>query len=348
MKTKSIRDIMTRLIDLTMINTTEINDFTPGSVIRSVYESVAMELEQYYVLTEENIKWGIEQGIFEAFGFHRRPARRAYGKVQINFHTALQHGMYIPSGTMFKSSYTGMHQQYETIEPYYVPAGASTAIITVYCTESGTVGNVPRGTINLLMSNLNFVQSVSNIEDFLTGSEQEKLENVRERFQEFIETRGRATKRAIKYGAKQVDDIVGVHVAEEAGLIHVYAHDRNGNLSDKLKVEVEERVEDYRPAGIPLKVHPVERIDIDFDIEVYVTTPSMKSDAFRDEITRIVRDYLNRKTTSDELYLSDVIQLIMNVDDHLIYDCKITNMEENMIVEDHQLIRAGDIRVTLV
>lgn len=69
MKTRKLTDILSRMIDKTMIATSKVSDFTPGSAVRSLLEAIALELEQYYILTKENIEWGIEEGIVEAFDF---------------------------------------------------------------------------------------------------------------------------------------------------------------------------------------------------------------------------------------------------------------------------------------
>ena len=45
MKVKSLTEILSSLIDRTLISTHEINDFTVGSLTLSLYESIAMELE---------------------------------------------------------------------------------------------------------------------------------------------------------------------------------------------------------------------------------------------------------------------------------------------------------------
>ena len=47
MRLKKISEILGRLIDVTMINTHELHDFSVGSTIRSIYDAVSMELEQY-------------------------------------------------------------------------------------------------------------------------------------------------------------------------------------------------------------------------------------------------------------------------------------------------------------
>lgn len=61
MQVKRLSDILTGLKSYTVTRTDEINDFTPGSVLQSIYEAIAMELESYYMLQEENINWGLNK-----------------------------------------------------------------------------------------------------------------------------------------------------------------------------------------------------------------------------------------------------------------------------------------------
>lgn len=348
MKLKSLSEILSNLIDRTLINTYEINDFTIGSTIMSIYESIAMELEMYYVLGRDNILKGIEEGIYESFGFVRKPARRAYGEITIEFHTALKEDLYISRGNTFLSSLQGFNQTYETLEDYVIPAGQHVAFINVYCTTTGATGNVPKGIINRSTNSLSNIKSVYNTSAFLTGQDLEELSKVKQRFSEFIATRGRATNKSISYGARKVEDVAGVFVREEVGRIQVFAHDKNGNLPELVKAKVESMVEDYRPSGIKLEVVPIDKKVIDLEVKVTVTDKTAKTELFKNEINTSIEDYLNTMVVSDDLILSDLVQRIMNMDDYLIYDVEVTKPSKNLIIEDNQLIRAGKIEVTLV
>ena len=59
MKTRKLTHILSRMIDKTMISTSKLTDFTPGSAVRSLLEAVSLEIEQFYILTKENIEWGV-------------------------------------------------------------------------------------------------------------------------------------------------------------------------------------------------------------------------------------------------------------------------------------------------
>lgn len=346
MITKNLSSILGRLIDLTLISGEHsINDFTPGSTILSIYEAIAMELEQYYVLGKTNIIWGIENGVYEAFDFRRREARRAYGMVVLEFHTAMIRDIYIPQGTRFYSTIKGYNQSYETLEDYYVTAGESIAEVMVYATESGSQGNVPKGTINGLGSNIQNVKRIYNPEDIQTGTDAESVSRVKRRFQEFVATRGRATKRAIEYGARSVEDVAGVYIYEETGRVIVFVHDLNGNLSEDLKTKVETSIENYRPSGISLEVRPIEKQLINIEATVTLRSRTLNSDAFHAKVVKTIRKYLNSFEASDDLIISDLTQQIMNIDDLEIYDVSYTYPLANIQAQPHEIIRAGDVTV---
>ena len=344
MKLKNLTEILGNLIDRTLVNTRKINDFTFGSVIMSIYESFAMEIEQYYTITRENILWGIEQGIYEAYGFTRHEARRAYGSLTIEFNTALTQTLYIPRGSVFYPSGEGYRQRYETLKDYRIDQGQSKVDIQVFCTQPGVVGNIPKMTISSMANNITNIKQVYNENAFLTGREKEPIAYVKSRFQEFIDTRGRATNKSMAYAVKQVPDIEGVHIEDLTGYIKVYAHDLNGDLPDGLKTEVEKAIEDYRPAGIPVDVFPVTKKNI--DLTVLLEVPLQKqSNMFRLEIQEAIEKYLNRFTASDDLIIADLIQNVMNIDDINIQDMTIQNLTENVVNAQKDLIRAGAIIV---
>lgn len=333
------------MIDRILINTHELNDFTPGSITRTILESVALEIEMLYTLTKQNIKKGIETGVYEAFDFNRKEARRAYGDLEITFHTAVKNPTIISRGTKFFSSLPGYEQSYETIREYYIPAGASKAYVEVYSLTPGTSGNVKKNIINTTTANQLNIESVRNPNAFLTGQDQEPLEDVKKRFREFVDTRGRATSKAISYGVRQVPDISGVHVNSETGRIQVYAHDLNGNLSSTLQNSVERAVEEYRPSGIYLEVLPIVKMEVNVSITVTLTNPTARTNAFREEIEESVINYLNTKEVNEDLILTTLVQKIRNIDDYLIYDVKIENPITNIEISNNELIRAGNIAV---
>src|SRR5699024_10915772 len=347
MKTRKLTNILSKLIDKTMVGTSKITDFTPGSASRSLLEAVALEIEQFYILTKENIDWGIQEGIIEAFDFQKRQSKRAYGNVTIQFYQPLDMRMYIPAGTTFTSTRQEYPQQFETLVDYYAEPDSTEIVVEVYCKETGVAGNVPEGTINTIASGSSLIRSVNNEYSFNTGTKEESQEDFKRRFHSFVESRGRATNKSVRYGALQIPDVEGVYVYEETGHITVFAHDRNGNLSNTLKEDIISALQDYRPSGIMLEVTGVEKEEVNVSATVTISNKARIGDTLQKHIEGVIRSYLNNLKTSDDLIITDLIQAVMNIDDVLIYDVSFDNLDENITVPPQGIIRAGEIKVEL-
>lgn len=347
MQFKRMTEIYSRLVDNTITNTREINDFSVGSAMRAIYEAISIELEQFYIITRENIAEAIQAGIYSSFGFVRKPAMKAYGNVTITFHSATMADMYLSRGSRFTSSNPAYPMTYETIQDYTIPAGALTASVQVYCTYPGALGNIPANAIDIMNSPIQNVKSVTNPEAFQTGQDEEPLEEMRARFASYIESLSKATVPAIEYGTRSVPEVSGVYVDEQTGLINVYAHDRNGDLPTDVQNKIISTLENYRAGGIPVKVLPVTKVKQDINVTVTLTDKSGITQAFKNKIQTTIATYLNNMTTSQSLILSDLTSAIRYVDRALIYDVQYTNITGNIILEKNEVMRAGTITVTL-
>lgn len=348
MRIEKLSSILSRMTDRVLISTGKINDFTPGSVVRSLFEAVGLEIEQFYMLTRENIIDGIEKGIIESFDLQRKEKKRAYGNVTIRFYNPLEQEYYIPRGTTFMSTSQDYPQQFETVNNFYVSPGTVEALIEVHAKEAGTIGNVPENTITVMSSATSLIQSVTNKHSFSTGVDDETQSQYKKRFNKFIDTLSRGTKESIEFGASQVDNVAGVYVDEKVGNVSVYVHDANGDLSAELARAVEVALEEYRPAGIRLEVKPTRTMNIDIDFTVIITDKSKINNLLKSRIEGVVRTYLNNLDVSQDLVLAELVQHIMNIDDSLIYDVTFSGLSSNVETKPEELIRARVIKATLI
>ncbi|BCK59793.1 tail protein [Staphylococcus phage vB_SauH_DELF3] len=335
-------------MDKTPQGTSKRPDFSSGSAVRSLPEGLAKEIEQYYILTRENLNWGIQEGIIEAFDFGKRKAKRSYGKVDIQFYQPLDMRMYIPAGTTLGSTIDEYPQQFETLVEYYADEGPSAITVEVYCKEVGIVRNIPEDIINLYHSGSSLIRTITNPTSFITGTKEECKEDFKRRFHMFVESRGRATNKSIRSGTFGVPDVDGVYVYEEVGHVEHYAHDKNGNLSATPKNDIITALEDYRPSGLKLNVVDLDKEEIDVSTVVTISTDARIGEPLQGHIESVIRDNLNRLTTSIDLIINDLIQAIMNIDDNLIYDVAFKNLSTNIEVSSKGNIRGGDIKVELL
>jgi uncharacterized phage protein gp47/JayE len=347
MRFKRMSEIYSRLVDYTITGTDEINDFSVGSAMRAIYEAIAMELEQYYVLNRENMAEAIEQGVYSSFGFTRKKSVRAYGVVQVTFHNAIQTDIILSRGSRFLSSSKSYPQIYETLVDYRIPKGSLVADFEVYCLSPGATGNIPANTLDMMQAPIANTRLVTNPAAFQTGQDQEPLEEQRSRFNAFIKSLSKATKDAIEYGTRTVEEVAGVYVEEETGRVNVYAHDRNGNLTDTVKAKIETVLDDYRAAGIPVRVLPVTRKSVDVDVTITLTNKNAVTTTFQNKVALEISRYLNSMQTSQSLILSELISIIKYIDRQLIYDVSFTTPTGNIVLLGSEIIRAGNVTIKL-
>ena len=350
LKIKSFRDLTRNMIDWIVQNTSKLVDFSPGSAIRSIIEAVASELEEYYYRMYKNFNWAVENSVYEAFSFKRREATPAFGEVVLTFSYPLLEEITIPAGTTFTTSTRYMSDvplYFETRQPYTVSVDSEKATLVVYCTEPGEIGNVAPDTITVMVNPINYVSTVTNPERFLSGRNAETMSERKQRFTKYVDTRARGTKAAIEYGTMEVEGVAGVYVDDEqVGIVNVYAHDASGNLHDDLREKIIENLENYRSAGIPVFVMPINTREIDVEITVTVLQ-QFNNESFKHYLKTAVENYLNHYTTSQSLYLSDLNAYVRRINEIAIRNCKISTPREDVVILPYELIRSGEIAVIL-
>lgn len=347
MRFSRMSEIYSRMVDHTVTNTNEVNDFSVGSAMRAIYEAVSIELEQFYIMTRENVNEAIEAGVYSSFGFRQKGAQRAYGVMSMSFHNATQTTMVISRGSRFSSSLAEYSQMYETVEDYYIPKGSLTAEVEAYCLAPGAKGNIPAKALDVMHTPIANLKTVANLQPFQTGQDAEPVEELRSRFRSYIKSLSKATVPALEYGTRSVPEVAGVHIEEQTGLVTVYAHDRNGNLPDSVKEKIISTLYDYRPAGIPVRVQAVTRKAVDIEVTVTLNNKAAITNTLRDRIASEISRYLNNMQTSQHLILSDLTSVVRYMDRQQIYDVHISNPQGNLEIKGSEVVRAGNITVTL-
>lgn len=346
---KSFQDILKGMVDWTAQNTSRLIDFSVGSAIRTLYEAVATEIEELYFRMYRNFQWAIENSIYESFGFTKIPATEAYGDLKLTFSSALPVALEIPEGTRFMAPLpNGTVLYYETRQAYVVPVGSTEAVIQVYCTVPGTIGNVAANTITRMVNPISYVSTVTNEQRFITGKDEETDSARRARFANYVQTRTRGTKKALEYGVLEVPQVSGVYVDDsQIGIVRIYAHDAAGDLPDDVKNQIIANIENYRPAGIPVIVLPTVKILQNVEVELELD-PLYNNGNFIQYVQGSIENYLNSFVTSEDLLLSDLNAFIRSLDTVGIKNCTILTPSQDVTVENFQLIRSGTVTINVV
>lgn len=349
LKMKSFKEILVDMADWVANKSNRLIDFSEGSVIRTLLEAVATEIEEYYFKTYINMQYAMENSLYDAFGHSRREATPAYGTLKITLNNPLTHELYLEKGTIFyASTRNNKTTYYSTQIPYKINVGVQTFEIVVYANVAGSEGNTLANTITHMTNHKVEIATITNPQAFTNGTEAETLEERRERFSQFIESRSKGTKKAIEYGTLEVSGVAGCYVDDSTtGIIRVYAHDSYGNLSNDLKESVAENLENYRSAGIPLFVLPITKKVVDVDIKIEVL-PAYNVLAYKESIESSIYDFFNIFELGQDFMISDLNAYIRNLDGIAIKNCKVLTPTGDIEVTKKELVTYGNISIELI
>ncbi len=349
LKIKKFQDIFKGMSRWVASRSDKLTDFSIGSATRTILEAVATAVEQAYFNMYKNVMWAIENSIYQAFGFSKIPAISSFGAVTLKFSYPTEVDSFLPKGARFAAFVQNSNKTlyFETREDYTIVAGSIEADVEVYCTEPGIIGNVAKGAITVMVNPIKGVYEVTNREAFMTGADEETTSSRKQRFNRYIETLARGTKKSIEYGAKEVEGVAGVWVDDSyVGIVRVYVHDSNGNLPESLKQKVIENLENYRSAGIPCEVLPISKIEIAINLEVTVLQ-AYNTAAYLEALRNSVSSFINGYPVAKSFYISDLVQYVMNYDDVTIINCKVITPIADVVIPQQEIIRSNSITVTL-
>lgn len=347
LKIKNFKEIFKNLVEWTTAKTDKITDFNIGSAIRTLYEAIAIQFEEYYFTLKQGILYAIEHAIYNAFGFELKLSKTATGFVNVSFKEPLPSPIVFPKGTMFCTSATYGYIYFNSTEEVTAPKNSTGVSVPIIAKSTGQGGNIPKGAITTIVTTNVFIKEVNNPEPISNGRNEETSSERKKRFQDYIKTLARGTRDAILYGTLEVEGVAGAWVDDNyIGYVKLYAHDSNGELSEELRINIKKNLDNYRAAGIEVDVLPIVKrptnlsielvIDNDYDVEVY-----------KELIKNQLRRFLNEFTVSKDLFLSDIIHSLKLSFEDIIINVNVKNFKD-ILIGDNELIRAGEITVDCI
>lgn len=189
--------------------------------------------------------------------------------------------------------------------------GAPSVTVQATCTATGRSGNVPPDTIDTYAS-LPAGLTIGHDDRAAGGSEGEPYTDegddaYRSRYKLFLRAQQPGTVAALEYGALLVSGVSFAVVDESTvdpeseSYVGVYVGDDDGGSNDPMIAAVTLELENWRAAGIEVRVFGAEREELDFTITVTVREGSVLTDA--DIITAAIA-WLDDLPPATRLYLS--------------------------------------------
>lgn len=250
-------------------------DFTKGSVLRALVESVAsvvLWLQGLVLLLLATTRAATSEGSdldswMADFGLPRLGAQASSGAVTFSRFTASGVGL-VPAGGTVQGS-DGATKFVVVADPtnihwsallggYTMADTVASVTVPVVALTAGTVGNVIAGGINTLASAMPGIDTVTNALAFENGRDAEKDAELRARFVSYLASLSRATRDAVIYAAMSVQQGVSVSLVENEhldttaapGYFYVVADDGSGAPPGGFLTTVQTAVEAVRPLTV--------------------------------------------------------------------------------------------------
>lgn len=346
LKMKTFSEILKDMALWIRTNSTTLTNFTIGSVIRTLLESVSMEIESLYFQMKKGFQWAVENAIYNSFGFTRKSAVKSTGEITLIFREELRDSLLISAGYRFASVGTnGESVFFKTVQDEKISIGLSSYKVKVECETEGVLGNVSAYTVSTMLVPIPEVQECYNDIAFTSGKEAQTTAERKKEFAKYIRTLSRGTLEAIEYGCLKVEEVVGAYADDQIGYVNVYVHDSSGELPDELKAKVDESLLHYRAAGIQVIVLPVVKKSIDLNVTVRLRS-GFDPDHYSTVIENSITSFLNSYRVSTSLIYAELIKYIMMIDEDAIVNANV-DLSEDVEVEKNGLIHAGVITVVV-
>lgn len=354
-----------------LANQDVITDFNEGSVIRSMLETLALELEQAYLLARVGFNKELINVPQYAFDFQRQAGNYAAGNVVFS-RTGTTGTVDIPAGTIVS---TTSGAKFTTTAAGQITNGnTQSGSISVLANEVGTSYNVPAAAISIIVTPVTGVETVTNSTSTTGGLNAETDDEYRIRFQQFIEGLGQSNVSGLVAAAKSVT-VVGVGSVRSASVVEyfpptgpnyynlsVYVDDGAGNAPAGLLTEVAKvlngdpnDIVNYpgvKAAGVKLEVLAPSKVSIDIVVQI-TDDDTASQDSITANLTTALTDYVNNLLLGEDVIYQKIVEKIMltaGVMDIYYtggqYSLTVNTTRTNVTIGGAQIARIGTITIT--
>jgi uncharacterized phage protein gp47/JayE len=292
----------------------------------------------------------------DRFGLSRLPASASVGTLRVT-RGGSTGDLLIAAGQAVRATVNGEIVTVTVDSDTYMDAADNTVDVLATCTETGPAGNVAEDVLDEFVGGLagDSTATVTNPARFTGGDVEETDEEFRDRIRRYLQTLRRGTVAALEAGALSVPGVQFATVdesfvaPEDGGYVAIYIGDPDGRANEAQAALVEVEIEDWRAAGVEVRVLAAAREEISLALTVY-----HRSGVDAAELAAAVRAAVLSVTDSlapnATLYLSAVIAeaqkadagvLSVEIDSH-------TDDVEPTDPENALRVNSEDLSITLV
>ena len=342
MKIRSFEDILTRMVVYFKGLCKKVTDFSVGSTIRTLFESVAIEIEEFYFALSSAIEEAIRESVYNTFGFPRRESLTATTDITFYFSPHPNSTITIPKNFEVM---TDNNIVFRTVDEVIVGPDEVTKSVLAVCSTPGIEGNVGPNTLIYHSQNLPYLLNVTNQYQAFGGTLAERESERKERFINYIKSLGKGTLEALRYALSTVPEITSISIAESfPGIVKIYISTATGIVSDEIMNKAKEAIEKYRAAGIQVVMAPVTRIPVDVSIRLGLSN-MQNSATIQNQVQNGIINYLNNMKVGEDFLPNNLMGFIFSLNFPQIKTVEVLQPSTKLIVAPYSVIRPGNITI---
>ena len=330
---KAFQELYTRLEQEARQRAPELTDYQEGSVVRSLFESFAVEMATLYEQLDLVYRAGYvdtAEGasldrVVAVLGIKRNEPDFATGEVTFTRDPGFYEVLVIPVGTLVTTVEDENQEQpkkaYLTIEEGLLAVGENTVTVKVQADTRGRAMACDANTVVVMPQPVPGIKLVNNNSPIrFLGRDRESDEELRQRAKQALLASGRASHTALENAVLSLPGVRAVRIREERshpGVIWIYVD----GLTPRNHSQVQQRIDAVRAAGIyvaleaaqPIALTVVLRIAVDVRVkgEERLAVERQVSDAVIGFISRVPmgEPLLFSQLTAEVLAVKGVVDL---------------------------------------
>lgn len=364
MDTKNYNQIVSEMAQ-SAENVSGLTDFNEGSIIMTIFESIARPLEQGYIDTRNGYSNNLRAIPYSVFDFKQKQGQKATVTVKFTRNAATTTVSTVPSGTRISNG----SLFFITTENAVIASGQTVSNgVGAIAEEVGLQYNVAANTIQTIESNLSAeIVGVNNDTPAVGGTDAETQTQMLRRFKTFINGLQGSNRYGIEAGVLSIEGVRSVSLQEHFPPKHdiynftIYVDDGTGGLDNNIKNQVldlingtdTEEQPGLRAAGVNFEVEAASPTTV--NIKLTATIYRAEEARVTNDITTKLQEYINGLGIHENVVLSSIIVLlkqIPGITDISGLMFKVNDSEEwiadNVNIAVNAIARCGTVTVTPV
>ena len=336
---KNFVSIAASIINHAKATQNRLTDFNVGSVVRTLLEAPAIEIEELYQQMWNGLRESIPVAVFNSFDFTALAAGYATGLVRVQV-TSSSSDFVIPGGSALTSA-DSLLTVFASVSDVTVTAHST--YVDVYCVAAvaGSAGNVPIGTLFTVSPTIPGLLTATALSGFVNGVDAETLLEQKARFLDYVATISRGTVAAVKYGASTatVLSVAGyiieaveasvviepwlIDPTQPPGLVNLYIYNGSSGASDALIAQTAKIIDGYeddlgnpvagwKAAGVKVVVYAATLVPVDVT-GVATVAPGYVGSAVAAAVSVAIAGYLAGLPIGGDAFLAEIVAVGMGV-----------------------------------